>query len=147
MIHVNHVVHVIDSRDLRDGAVVNPSRFHKQSMHVSWRRSSLRDNVWNHLCRKMIVVKGFTTAPFRFLRRALCLCPFLARHGRVHWNIQLSPCVFDGFFTIFRIDEINASQPSSIVESWLVVCPFLLFFLLSILDQTSGQKFSGLVSA
>ena len=98
VIHVNHVVHVIDSRDLRDGAVVNPSRFHKQSMHVSWRRSSLRDNVWNHLCRKIIAVKGFTTAPFSFLRRALCLCPILARHGRVHWNIQLSPCVFDVFF-------------------------------------------------
>ena len=43
---------------------------------------------------------------------------FFARHSRVHRNFQLSPCVFDGFFifTIFRIDETNASQPSSIVD-------------------------------
>ena len=42
-------------------------------------------------------------------------------------------CVFDGFFmfTIFRIDEINTSQPSSVTELWFLVCPFLLFFLLS----------------
>ena len=58
---------------------------------------------------------------------------------------------FDGFFifTIFRIDEINASQSSNIVEFWFLVCPFLLFFLLAfpILDQTSGHTFSGLVVA
>ena len=51
-----------------------------------------------------------------------------ARHCCIHWNFQLSRCVLDGFliFSIFRIDEINASQPSSIIEFWFLVCPFLL---------------------
>ena len=40
---------------------------------------------------------------------------------------------FDGFFIfiIFCIDEIHASQSSSIIELRFLVCPFLLFFLQS----------------
>ena len=77
---------------------------------------------------------------------------FFGRHRRQHWNFQLSPCVFDGFFifTIFRIDEINASQPSSIIELWFPVCPFLLFSLLigiSNFGPNFSNKFSGLVVA
>ena len=76
-----------------------------------------------------------------------------SRHCRLHWNFHLRSCVFDGFFifTIFWIDEINASQSSNIDELWLLVCPFLLLFLLigfsQFLDQTSDHKFSGLVVA
>ena len=42
-------------------------------------------------------------------------------------------CVFENFwiFSIFRIDDVNASQSSSIIELWLLGCPFLLFSLLS----------------
>ena len=58
---------------------------------------------------------------------------FFARQCRIHWNFQLSPCVFDGFlkFPNFRIDERYASQPSSIIEFGFLVCPFLLFSFLS----------------
>ena len=61
------------------------------------------------------------------------MVPSFAKHCRLHCNSQLSPCVFDGFFkiTIFRTDEINASQPSSIVEFGFLVCPFLVLFPLS----------------
>ena len=40
--------------------------------------------------------------------------------------------VFEGFFVFitFQVDKINASQPSNIMEFWLLVCPFLLFSLL-----------------
>ena len=56
---------------------------------------------------------GFTTLRFSVLKAGALLCSFCARHCRLHWNFQLSPCVFDGLFmfTIFRIDEINAFQP------------------------------------
>ena len=39
------------------------------------------------------------------------------------------PRVFDGFFElrIFRINEVNTSQLSCIVEFWLLDCPFFLF--------------------
>ena len=40
---------------------------------------------------------------------------------RLHRNFQLSLCVFDGCY---------ACQPSSIVEFWFLVYPFLLFSLL-----------------
>ena len=45
----------------------------------------------------------------------------VAKHCRIHSNFQLCPCVLDGFFvfTIFRIDETNASQLSSVVDLWL----------------------------
>ena len=45
---------------------------------------------------------------------------------------------------------MHASQSSSIVKFLLLVCAFLLLFLLRafpILDQTSGHKWSGLVVA
>ena len=40
---------------------------------------------------------------------------------------------FWGFskFSIFWINEINASQPPSVIEFWLLDCPLLLFSLLS----------------
>ena len=40
--------------------VMNPTRFQKQSMHVSWRLMSPRDNVWNHLYRKNIKITSQT---------------------------------------------------------------------------------------
>ena len=36
--------------------VVNPTRFQRQSMHASWRLLSPRDNVWNHLYRKIMKI-------------------------------------------------------------------------------------------
>ena len=68
-----------------------------------------------------------------FPKLGVLLCSSFARHCRIHWNFQLSPCDFDGFFifTIFQIDEINASHPSSIIEFGFLVCPVLLFSLLS----------------
>ena len=51
---------------------------------------------------------------------------------------------------IFRIDEISASQPSSIIDLWLLVCPLFLFFLvigLPILVHISGHTFSSRVVA
>ena len=88
----------------------------------------------------------------RFLRRALFPSSFLAWHSRIHWNFQLSPRIFDGFFifSIFRINKINASQSSSIIEFGLLDCPFLLFSFWAafpILVHTSGHTFSGLVVA
>ena len=40
---------------------------------------------------------GFTTSRFSFLKAAQFLCPLLARHCRIHWNFQISPCAFEGF--------------------------------------------------
>ena len=53
-----------------------------------------------------------------------------ARHCRLHWKFQLSPRVFDCFLllTIFQIDDMNASQPSSIIELWFFQSPFCFFF-------------------
>ena len=63
---------------------------------------------------KGILLK-FITLRFSFLKPGVLLRSFFAKHRRLHWNFQLSPCVFDGFFvfTIFRIDEIKASQSLS----------------------------------
>ena len=36
--------------------LVNPTRFQKQNMHVSWRRTSPRDDVWNHHYRKIMKI-------------------------------------------------------------------------------------------
>ena len=35
------------------GVGVSPTRFQKRSVHVSWKRMDLRDNVWNLPCRKI----------------------------------------------------------------------------------------------
>ena len=35
---------------------LNPTRFPKRSMHVSWKRMGPRDSVWNHLCRKIMKI-------------------------------------------------------------------------------------------
>ena len=40
-------------------------------------------------------------------------------------------CIVFFIFSIFQIDGMNASQPSSIIELWLLVCRVLLFSLLS----------------
>ena len=42
----------------------------------------------------------------------------LTRHGRFHRNLQLSPCLLKGFLelSIYRINELDASQVSRIVE-------------------------------
>ena len=36
--------------------VVNSTRFEEQSMHVSWRLMSPRDNVWNHLYQEIMKI-------------------------------------------------------------------------------------------
>ena len=50
--------------------VANPTRYQKQSMHVSWWRMSPQDNVWNHLCRKIMNIaspaKGKIDDPLKF---------------------------------------------------------------------------------
>ena len=55
-----------------------------------------------------------------------------ARHGCVHWPSQFSSR-FENFFVcmVIRIDEVDSSQSSSIVELWLLVFPFLFFSILS----------------
>ena len=56
-----------------------------------------------------------------------------ARHGWDHRSFQLSPRIFENFFVlcVIWIDKVNSSQSSSIVEFWLLVCPFLFFSILS----------------
>ena len=45
---------------------------------------------------------------------------------------KLYPRILDSFcvISVIRINKVNSSQSSSIVESWFLVCPFLLFSLL-----------------
>ena len=45
---------------------------------------------------------------------------FFTRHCRLHWIFKLSRCFFDGFFifTIFRNNEINASQSCRALSSF-----------------------------
>ena len=62
------------------------------------------------------------------------------------------PCFCNGFLilSICRIDEINASQFSSVIELWFFNSPFLLLLLWAAFDtpdKTSGHKQSGLVVA
>ena len=89
---------------------------------------------------------GFITLRFSFLKPGVLLCSFFAR------ITQLSPRMFDGFF-IFSIFRIN-KKCLSIFEQyrvWVSRLPRLVFLssqrLFSFLEQTSGQKFSGLVVA
>ena len=46
---------------------------------------------------------------------------------------QYYPRIFESFFVILviRINEVNSSQSSSIVEFWLLVSPFLFFSILN----------------
>ena len=70
---------------------------------------------------------------------------------RVHWTYSFFlrfKCFIT--FTIFQINQINASESSSVVDLCLLLCPLLLFSLLSgfpILIHTSGHTLSGLVVA
>ena len=87
-----------------------------------------------HTFRFLESCRGYTL-PFQFPEvgsmSSFLLCPFLARHGRLHRNFQISLHVFDSFFvfSIFQNNKVNASQPPSVVELWLLDCPFLLFSL------------------
>ena len=56
-----------------------------------------------------------------------------ATHGWCHWSFQVSSCVLDNFWILFviRIDKVNPSQLSSIVELLVLFCTFLLFSILS----------------
>ena len=58
---------------------------------------------------------------------------FFARHGRVQRPFQISPHNSKGFLVFFvvTINEVDTSHSSSIIDFWLLVCPFLFFFLLS----------------
>ena len=57
----------------------------------------------------------------------------LARHGYCHGSFQFSPRIFECFFVILviRLNKVNSSQTSGIVEFCLLVCPFLFFSILS----------------
>ena len=81
---------------------------------------------WNHV--------GFTTLRFSFLRAGALLCSFFFCKA-LPPPLELSTFSLRFWWflciRIFRIDETNASQSSSIVEFWLLVCPCLLFSLLS----------------
>ena len=88
---------------------------------------------------------GFTTLRFSFLRRALFLCSFLARHSRIHWNFNFI-LAFLRFLYILHLPDLW-NKCLSIMEFWLLDCPLLLFSPLSvfpILVYTSGHTFSGL---
>ena len=97
---------------------------------VSWPHAPARHI---HALFCFVNLVGFTTLRLSFLKREVILCSFLARQCRIHLNFQLSPSVFEGFliFPIFRIDERNASQPSSVIEFQLLDCPCLFFSFLS----------------
>ena len=72
--------------------VVNPTRFQKQSMHVSRSRMSPRDNVWNHLNRKMMKTtsqaKDTTRWPITiwFTSFFLCLKRWRFWMRKQHWR-------------------------------------------------------------
>ena len=89
---------------------------------VSWTREPPRCMhafVW--------ILDGFKTLRFSFLK-AEELQGIAASIGYSNFLLaflMVSSCSFSIFW-----DEINASQPSSIVEFWLLVCPSLLFSLL-----------------
>ena len=72
--------------------VVNPTRFQKQSKHVSWRRMSPRDNVWYHLYRKIMKItsqaKGYIRWPITIWCTSLfpCLKRWKFRMRRQQWT-------------------------------------------------------------
>ena len=51
-----------------------------------------------------------------------------ARHGRVHKSFQFSPRILKGFlvFLVIRINKVDSSQLSSIVEFGLLVFSILV---------------------
>ena len=52
-----------------------------------------------------------------------------ARHCSWHENFQLSASIIHEIFEFFiRINEVNTTQSSCIVELWFLESPFLLFF-------------------
>ena len=63
--------------------------------------------------------------------------PGLTRHGCFHRHFQLFPRVLDGFFElkISRINKVDASQSSCIVELRFFDCPLLLLLSLSCFGQ------------
>ena len=82
------------------------------------------------VCMFFLNLGEFITPRFSFLKHQVLPCSFLALHCCIHWNFQLYPCFFESFFTfsIFQIDEMNASQPSSVIGFSLLHSPFLLLF-------------------
>ena len=56
-----------------------------------------------------------------------------ARHGCVHGPFQFSPRIFESDFVILaiRINKVNSSQSSCIVEFWHLVFPCLFSSILS----------------
>ena len=74
---------------------------------------------------------GFTTLRFSFLKSGAILCSSFCEALPPPLELPTFSLRFlDGFitFTIVEIDEKHASQFSRIIELWLFVCPFLLFF-------------------
>ena len=114
-----------------------------------WVETFLRDAI------VMISLKsGFQTLPCRFVsfhNTSILACvgeclhslefpaapwkTFSCLHlaGDNHWqrSFEFLSCVFNGFFMlfVFRIDEVDTSRFSSIVELWLLNSPFLLLLL------------------
>ena len=70
---------------------------------------------------------------------------FFTRHCRCCSNFQLSQCIHDDLFEllILKINEINSSHSSCILELWFFTCPISFEFLDKLL-QISGHKWSGL---
>ena len=100
---------------------------------------------WN--CVGCIVLR------FSFLKAGGTFSQLVPQHCRVHVPFQISPRVLHNFFVffVFRINWIDATQSSSIIEFRLLVCPFLLLSLfwatLPIVVHTSGHTLSGPVVA
>ena len=74
-------------------------------------------------------------------------------HRCFHRYLQLVPCVSHGFLvlSIFWIDELNASQSSSIIDLWFFSSPYACFSFFcaafDLPDYIWGLKESGLVVA
>ena len=69
--------------------------------------------------------------------RGASLSFLFARHSWCHRPFQFSPRIFESFFVILviRINRVNSSQSSSIIEFWLLVFPHLFFSILSVLTN------------
>ena len=82
-----------------------------------------------------LILRGYTSDVFNFSLADLlseCLLSQFPPHC-LHRNFQPFPCVCNGFLnlSIIRIDEINASQFSIVIELWFFNSPFLLLLFLS----------------
>ena len=82
-----------------------------------------------------------------------CFVPFLHGIAASIGTSNFSPCVFEGFLVILviRVNKVNSSQSSSIVDFGLLDLPTLAFLSFERLFQfwstLQNHTFSGLVVA